>query len=229
MKQYDTVIIGAGVTGCAIARELSRRKGRFLVVERALDVCEGTSKANSAIIHAGFDAEPGTLKAKMNVLGNQKMDQLSQELDIPFQRIGALVVCLDPAELPQLRALYDRGLANGVAGLSLLSGEEARALEPNLAEGVCGALLASANFVKLLAVDRWLMHNTDVTIVVALVICLTLVCTVFCAKVVGCLLPLLAEKIGLDPAVMAAPFISTIVDVLSLLIYFQFAMLLLGL
>ena len=94
---------------------------------------------------------------------------------------------------------------------------------------VCGALLASANFVKLLAVDRWLMHNTDVTIVVALVICLTLVCTVFCAKVVGCLLPLLAEKIGLDPAVMAAPFISTIVDVLSLLIYFQFAMLLLGL
>ena len=91
---------------------------------------------------------------------------------------------------------------------------------------VCGALLASANFVKLLAVDRWLMHNTDVTIVVALVICLTLVCTVFCAKVVG---PLLAEKIGLDPAVMAAPFISTIVDVLSLLIYFQFAMLLLGL
>ena len=147
MKQYDTVIIGAGVTGCAIARELSRRKGRFLVVERALDVCEGTSKANSAIIHAGFDAEPGTLKAKMNVLGNQKMDQLSQELDIPFQRIGALVVCLDPAELPQLRALYDRGLANGVAGLSLLSGEEARALEPNLAEGVCGALLAGTSGV----------------------------------------------------------------------------------
>ncbi len=147
MKQYDTVIIGAGVTGCAIARELSRRKGRFLVVERALDVCEGTSKANSAIIHAGFDAEPGTLKAKMNVLGNQKMDQLAQELDVPFKRIGALVVCLDPAELPQLRALYDRGLANGVAGLSLLSGEEARALEPNLAEGVCGALLAGTSGV----------------------------------------------------------------------------------
>ena len=94
---------------------------------------------------------------------------------------------------------------------------------------VCGALLSCANFVKLLAVDRWLMHNADVTIVVALVICLTLVCTVFCAKVVGCLLPLLAEKIGLDPAVMAAPFISTIVDVLSLLIYFQFATALLGL
>lgn len=94
---------------------------------------------------------------------------------------------------------------------------------------VCGVLLACGNFVKLLLVDRWLMHNPDVTITVALVICLTLVCTVFCAKVVGCLLPLFAEKIGLDPAVMAAPFISTIVDVLSLVIYFQFATMLLHL
>lgn len=94
---------------------------------------------------------------------------------------------------------------------------------------VCGVLLASANFIKLLVVDRWLMHNSEVTTMVALVICLTLVCTVFCAKAVGCLLPLLAKKIGLDPAVMAAPFISTIVDVLSLLIYFQFALHILGL
>ena len=94
---------------------------------------------------------------------------------------------------------------------------------------VCGVLLASANFIKLLVVDRGLMHNSEVTVTVALVICLTLVCTVFCAKAVGCLLPLLAEKIGLDPAVVAAPFISTIVDVLSLLIYFQFALNILGL
>ena len=94
---------------------------------------------------------------------------------------------------------------------------------------VCGALLACGNFVKLLVVDRWLLQNLDVTIPVALVICLTLVCTVFCAKVVGCMLPLLAEKIGLDPAVMASPFISTIVDVLSLLIYFALAALILGL
>ena len=94
---------------------------------------------------------------------------------------------------------------------------------------VCGVLLAGGNFIKLLVVDRWLMHNSEVTVMVALVICLTLVCTVFCAKVVGCMLPLLAEKIGLDPAVMAAPFISTIVDVLSLVIYFAFATALLGL
>ena len=94
---------------------------------------------------------------------------------------------------------------------------------------VCGIMLACGNFIKLLLVDGWLMHNAEVTPLVALVICLTLVCTVFCAKVVGCLLPLLAEKIGLDPAVMAAPFISTIVDVLSLLIYFRFATMMLGL
>lgn len=94
---------------------------------------------------------------------------------------------------------------------------------------VCGTLLSIANFVKLLLVDRWLMHNPEVTVPVALVICLALLCTVFCAKSVGCLLPLLAEKIGLDPAVMAAPFISTIVDVLSLVIYFQFALNILGL
>ena len=94
---------------------------------------------------------------------------------------------------------------------------------------VCGGLLSGANFVKLILVDRWLMGNSEVTVMVALAICLTLVCTVFCAKVVGAMLPLLAERVGLDPAVMAAPFISTIVDVLSLLIYFRFASLLLGL
>ena len=94
---------------------------------------------------------------------------------------------------------------------------------------VCGVLLSIGNFVKLLLVDRWLMGNAEVTVQVAVVICLTLLCTVFCAKVVGCLLPLLAEKIGLDPAVMAAPFITTIVDVLSLVIYFRFAIMLLGL
>lgn len=147
MKIYDAVIIGAGVTGSAIARELSRKNGSFLLVERAPDVCEGTSKANSAIIHAGFDAEPGTLKAKMNVKGNQMMDQIAEELDVPFKRIGALVVCLNPDDMPHLQELYDRGLANGVAGLSILSGDQARALEPNLTDTVCGALLAETSGV----------------------------------------------------------------------------------
>lgn len=145
--KYDVVIIGAGVIGSAIARELSRYEGKILVLERCSDVCEGTSKANSAIVHAGFDAEPGTLKAKMNLRGNELMDKLSEELDIPFQRIGALVTCLDQAELPRLHALYERGLKNGVPKMKLLSGDEARALEPNLTDTVCGALLAETSGV----------------------------------------------------------------------------------
>ena len=92
----------------------------------------------------------------------------------------------------------------------------------------CGICLAAANFVKMMVVDYWLLNNPSVTPMVALVVCATLVCTVACAKLVGCSLPILAEKIGFDPAVMASPFISTIVDSLSLLIYFNFATLLLG-
>ncbi|MEA4932810.1 MAG: magnesium transporter [Lawsonibacter sp.] len=93
---------------------------------------------------------------------------------------------------------------------------------------LCGLCLGGANFIKMLVVDRWLLHNTQVTPVVALVVCLTLVCTVVCAKVVGCTLPMAAEKVGIDPAVMAAPFISTVVDALSLLIYFGIATRILG-
>ena len=93
---------------------------------------------------------------------------------------------------------------------------------------LCGVCLACANFVKMMLVDRLLMNNPEVTPMVALVVCLTLVFTVLCAKVVGCTLPMAAEKIGIDPAVMASPFITTIVDALSLLIYFFFATQLLG-
>ncbi len=147
MKPYDVVVIGAGVTGAAVARELSRRKGRFVVVERSGDVGEGTSKANSAIVHAGFDALPGTLKAKMNVQGSQVMEDLARELDIPYRRNGALVTCLNPEDLPHLQELYERGLQNGVQGLRLLSGDEARAMEPNLSQRVCGALLAETSAI----------------------------------------------------------------------------------
>ena len=83
---YDIVIIGAGVSGCAIARELSRYRAKVLVVEKEEDVCCGTSKANSAIVHAGFDAATGSLMAKMNVEGNRLMEQLSIDLDFPFRR-----------------------------------------------------------------------------------------------------------------------------------------------
>ena len=93
---------------------------------------------------------------------------------------------------------------------------------------ICGITLAAANFAKLMLIDRMLFQNQMVTIPVAAVICGTMVCTVICAKLVGCTLPLLAKKIGFDPAVMASPFITTIVDAISLLIYFQFARAVLG-
>ena len=94
---------------------------------------------------------------------------------------------------------------------------------------LCGAALAAANFIKLMLVDRMLFHNPDVTVPVAAVICLTMVCTILVAKIVGCTLPMLAEKAGFDPAVMSSPFITTIVDALSLLIYFRFAVMILHL
>ena len=139
---YDAVIIGAGVIGCAAARELSRYKVSICVVEREEDVCCGTSKANSAIIHAGFDAVPGTLKAKMNVRGNAMMDELSRKLDFPFRRTGALVLCTDPGNISKLEELKARGEANGVPGLEILSREQVLEMEPNISDETAAALYA---------------------------------------------------------------------------------------
>ncbi|MFQ6880400.1 MAG: NAD(P)/FAD-dependent oxidoreductase [Oscillospiraceae bacterium] len=139
---YDTVIIGAGVVGCAIARELSRYRGSVCVIEREEDVCCGTSKANSAIIHAGFDALPGSQKARMNVRGNQMMDALARDLDFPFQRDGSLVVCTKDQDPALLQELLERGSKNGVPDLRILNRDELLALEPNLAEAVSCALFA---------------------------------------------------------------------------------------
>ncbi|MCI9014829.1 MAG: NAD(P)/FAD-dependent oxidoreductase [Lachnospiraceae bacterium] len=139
---YDVIIIGAGVSGCAAARELSRYKVRVCVLEKAEDVCCGTSKANSAIAHAGYDAPTGSLMAKLNVQGNQMMEQLSTELDFEFQRIGSLVICRDAEDLPNLQALYDRGAANGVTGLRIVEKEELRQMEPNISDAAVAALYA---------------------------------------------------------------------------------------
>ena len=140
--RYDVVIIGAGVTGCAVARELSRWNLRVCVAEREEDVCSGTSKANSAIVHAGFDAAPGSLKARFNVEGNRMMEELSRELDFEFKRNGSLVLSFDPADRPALEALYEKGCANGVPDLKIITGDEARQMEPNLTDAVADALYA---------------------------------------------------------------------------------------
>ena len=141
---YDIVIIGAGVTGCAAAWALSRYQLRICVVEKASDVCEGSSKANSGIVHAGFDCKPGTLKAKFNVKGSKMMPQLAKQLDFAYRNNEALVLCFDADGLPDLRALYDKGIANGVEGLELLDADAVHALEPNL-EPAAGALLAKTS------------------------------------------------------------------------------------
>ena len=139
---YDVVIIGAGVSGAAIARELSRYDCNVCVLEKEEDVCCGTSKANSAIVHAGYDCKPGSMMAKMNVRGNAMMEQLSKDLDFPFRRNGSLVLCVDEEQLPDLKRLYEQGIQDGVPGLQLLDHDAALAMEPNLSDNVVAALYA---------------------------------------------------------------------------------------
>ena len=141
-SSFDIIIIGAGVTGSAIARELSRFDCSCLVLEKDEDLCTGTSKANSGIVHAGYDAKPGTLKAKMNIRGNELMPTLCQELDIPFKQIGSLVVCTDEANRDGIDDLYARGITNEVPGMKILSAEEVKAIEPNISDDVVCALYA---------------------------------------------------------------------------------------
>lgn len=142
LNTYDIIIIGAGVSGSAIARELAKCRRRIAVLERALDICEGTSKANSGIVHAGYDAVPGTLKAKLNIEGNRIMEALSKELDFSFKRTGSFVITFEEAGKEKLQELYDRGVVNGVEGMRILNGDEARAMEPELSDEVKAALYA---------------------------------------------------------------------------------------
>ena len=139
---YDVIIIGAGVSGAATARELSRYQAKICVLEKEEDVCCGTSKANSAIVHAGYDAETGSLKAKLNVRGNELMGELAEKLDFPFERKGSLVLCLNEDDMPSLQVLYERGMANGVKDMRILPREEVLRMEPNVTDHVYAALYA---------------------------------------------------------------------------------------
>ena len=138
----DVTIIGAGVVGCAIARELSRYDLDVVVLEKETDVCEGTSKANSGIVHSGYDAKPGTLKARFNVEGNRLIHDLSRKLDFPFKENGSLILALEEEGRAGIEELLERGNKNGVPGLRIVEKEELRQMEPNVSENAVCALYA---------------------------------------------------------------------------------------
>lgn len=142
MKMYDCIIIGCGIIGAAAAYELSRYRIKAAVLEKSNDVAAGATKANSAIIHAGYDPEPGSKMARLNVEGARLCGELARALGFPYRRIGSMVLAFDAQEREKLRRLYENGRENGVPEISLLDGFAARALEPSLAPEVCGALLA---------------------------------------------------------------------------------------
>jgi glycerol-3-phosphate dehydrogenase len=131
-KMIDVAVIGAGVVGTLIARELSRFDLEIALLDKSNDVANGSTKANSGIIHAGYDAEPGTRKARFNVLGNPLFDELCEQLDVRLHRVGSLVVAFSPAERETVDQLYLRGARNGVPGLRIIEREELKSLEPNL-------------------------------------------------------------------------------------------------
>ena len=137
---YDVVIVGAGVIGGMLARQLSRYQIRVCLLEKENDVAMGASKANSGIIHGGYDPIPGTRKAEMNATGVEPLFQVARALDVPCQRNGSMVCAFSPEEAAQLEELLAQGRKNGIPGLQLLTGDEARELEPCLSPKVTKVL-----------------------------------------------------------------------------------------
>ncbi len=139
-ERYDIIIIGAGVVGSLIARALSRYRLRILLLDKASDVGEGATKANTGIVHGGYNAEPGSLKARLNARGNPMFDELCAQLDVPFERCGSYVVGVTPQDHHTLHDLYRRGVENDTPDLHLIDGPEMRRREPAINENTVGAL-----------------------------------------------------------------------------------------
>lgn len=153
MKRFDAAVIGGGILGCFALRNLRRWNISAVLLEQAEDVCTGITRANSAVVYAGYDNKPGSLKAEMTVRGNGTYGQLCQQLDVPFHRCGSLLVTYDPGALERLEKKLRQGETNGVKGLRLLSGPEAEEMEPMLRKGVAGALYAPSTGT----VNPWLL------------------------------------------------------------------------
>ena len=148
---YDVTIVGCGITGASLAYTLSRYNLKVLVLERENDIAMGATKANSAIIHAGYDPAHGTLMARLNIRGAEMMEALCQNLDVKYKRVGSFVLAFDEAQKKHLEQLYHNGVENGVPDMELLDGDQARAMEPALSDTVCGALYAPSAAI----VDPW--------------------------------------------------------------------------
>lgn len=141
---YDVAVVGAGVVGGLIARELSRYKLSVALLEKCNDVAMGTTKSNSAIVHGGFDAVNGTIKAELNVKGTAMMHELCKKLSVPYKNNGSLVVAFSEDEMKHIAVLYERGVKNGVPGLSVIDKEQLRKIEPNISSEAVGALLCES-------------------------------------------------------------------------------------
>lgn len=146
---YDVAVIGAGVIGTSVTRELTKYKLDVVLLERDNDVSTGTTKANSAIIHAGYDAPYDSNKGKFNAKGNQMFDAICEDLDVPFERIGSLVVAHNDEEVETIKELKENGDRLGVPGLTIIDQDEVRKREPNLKENIVAALYApSAGIIE---------------------------------------------------------------------------------
>ena len=144
---FDVAIIGAGVAGAFVARELSKYELRVVILEKMSDVALGATRANSAIVHAGYDAKEGSLKAKLNVRGSEMMEDVARELGVKYNRCGSLVVGFSDEDRETLNALKERGERNGVRELSVVSREELLKIEPHIGEGVSCALVAKTGAI----------------------------------------------------------------------------------
>lgn len=148
---YDIAVIGGGIIGTSIIRELSKYNLKTILIEKSSDISNGTTKANSAIIHGGYDAKEGTLMAKFNTLGNPMFEKLCKDLDVHFKKIGSLVVAFSEDEKVVLKELYDRGIKNGIPDMEIIDQKRLRELEPNISEEGVGALLSKTAGI----VDPW--------------------------------------------------------------------------
>ncbi len=146
---YDVAIIGSGIVGAACAYRLSRFNLKTVVIEKNNDVCCGTTKANSAIIHAGYDPKPNTLMARLNVEGSKMTQEICEKLDIPYKQIGSLVAAFSEEEAKTIEELYQRGVKNGVQDIKVIGKDELKKLEPNISdEAVCALYAPTAAIVN---------------------------------------------------------------------------------